>query len=538
MSIDSTPARSTQASPGTPELDALQLGHLRHIVRLSRQLPGDWSDMGPFDPTNEGDDAYRYQLAYMTYTLGLVQYHYLPAYRELLADTMSRLIAKMLRHDVWGYWELTSRGSKVMDPDLTRLVDGWVDPVIRKNVMYSGHLLMMVSLYDMLYRDGRYLAPGSLTFECRPPFRGLGPEDFPYDLPSLATVIAEQFALTDGLGCECEPNGVFVYCNQFPLLGLMHYDHAHGTDLSAPLMRSFKKAWGSRSGLFAPDSGQPLPVFFMVRQQLVIDEGTEDNKEAASAASWGPMLHVWEKDYVEQLYPAVRADVRRDTDWGYGVSLERFHRTHLEYQARPSTDLVDPMMLGVHTHGMLALLAAELGDDETRDGLLRHADAVMKPTWKQGGLFYPRCDDLDTEHYVTCTMGNALLAAARITPRDGLHSLYNKPWDDEDLADPQIVGVDFPHVLVLRAAYDRDTSRLLVRLAAGDGAPERAQFDVTNLEARAAVDVTVDGRTIGGVHADGSAHGRGVTRDAATGRLKLTIPLSQEPTEVVVAVLS
>ena len=28
-------------------LDDKALGHLRHIVNLSRQIPGDWSDMGP-----------------------------------------------------------------------------------------------------------------------------------------------------------------------------------------------------------------------------------------------------------------------------------------------------------------------------------------------------------------------------------------------------------------------------------------------------------------------------------------------------------
>mgnify|MGYP003408934663 FL=1 len=160
-------------------LDDKTLGHLRHVANLSRQMPNDWSDMGPYDPSQEGDDAYRYQLAYMTYALSLAQYHHTPAYRELWRDTMARLIGKMMRWEVWGYWELTSRGSKVLDPDMNALGEGWIDPVIRQNVMYSGHLLMMVGLYDMFYRDGRFDAPGSLTFQFRPVFRGMGPEDFP-----------------------------------------------------------------------------------------------------------------------------------------------------------------------------------------------------------------------------------------------------------------------------------------------------------------------------------------------------------------------
>lgn len=497
-----------------PRLDPLQWGHLRHIVRLSRQMPGDWSDMGPFDPTNEGDDAYRYQLAYMAYTLGLAQYHYLPCYRELLRETLAGLVRKMLRHDVWGYWELTSRGSKVMDPDLEVLVDGWVDPVIRKNVMYSGHLLMMASLYEMLYRDGRLFEPGSLTFECRPPFRGLGPQDFPYDLGSLAAVIEEQFAASGGVGCECEPNGIFVYCNQFPMLGLAHLDCVRGTEVAPRLMQEFREAWSRQSSLFSTDMSADLPVFLMVKQQEVVYEDSEDNKEAASVVSWGPFMHVWQKEYVEALYPQVLPRVRRTTDWGFGVSLEQFHRTHLEYQARPSMDLVDPMMLGVHNHGMLALLAAELGDVETRDGLLAHSDAVMNPTWKNGGLFYPRCDDLDTERYVTCVMGNGLLAAARINPRDGIHALYTRPWSDDDLNDPQLTGVAFPDVLVTAARFDRATRRLRVSLMPGDTPPTTASFAISGLDAGRPISLLLDGVPQAG-------HGW----DQATGDLRVDVPL-------------
>jgi hypothetical protein len=32
-------------------LDDKTLGHLRHMVNLSRQIPNDWSDMGPYDPS-------------------------------------------------------------------------------------------------------------------------------------------------------------------------------------------------------------------------------------------------------------------------------------------------------------------------------------------------------------------------------------------------------------------------------------------------------------------------------------------------------
>jgi hypothetical protein len=518
-------AQSLGPNPSGFGLSADQLGHLRHTIRLSRQLPGDWSDMGPFDPTNEGDDAYRYQLAYMAYTLAVAQYHCVPSYKELYRDTFRRLIHKMLRHDVWAYWELTSRGSKVMNPDLQVLEEGWVDPVSSKNIMYSGHLLMMVSLYEMLYRDGYFSEPGSLTFECRPPFRGLGPQDFVYDFHSLAKVIAEQFASSHGLGCECEPNGVFVYCNQFPLLGLLNYDYLYGTDLARPLMNRFKKEWGSKSNLFDLERTDDLPVFYAVAQDEVISEGSDDNKEAASVISWGPMLHVWEPDYVEALYPDVLPRVLKKTAHGHSVWLESFHRTHLEYQASPGLDRVDPMMLGVHNHGMLALLAAELGDTQTRDELLRHADARMNPTWKDGGLFYPRCDDLDTESYVTCVMGNALLGAARIVPKNGISALFNAPWGDDQVNAPELIGIDFPSVQVLRAATVAD--RMLITLSTNGHEGRNTVLHVTNLRDRLPVTVMVDGAAVGTVDGSSSTSGD-VEWDADSGVIHLPVMISSE----------
>ena len=116
-------------------------------------------------------------------------------------------------------------------------------------------------------------------------------------------------------------------------------------------------------------------------------------------------------------------------------------------------DLVDPMMLGVHTHGMLGLLAAEMGDEETKAGLLAHADNAMNPTWKEGGLFYPRCDDLKTESYVTCVTGNALIAATRLVTKNGLSDLLNRPWGKKELEAPTINGIPYPEALVSRAVH-------------------------------------------------------------------------------------
>lgn len=110
-------------------LDKRQLGQLAFIRRLALQLPGDWSHMGAEEPGQGGFDAYRYQLAMMSYALAIAQHHYTPAWRNGHRETSRRLIDKMLRFDVWSCWELTSRGARVTEPGLVVLRPGSIDAV-------------------------------------------------------------------------------------------------------------------------------------------------------------------------------------------------------------------------------------------------------------------------------------------------------------------------------------------------------------------------------------------------------------------------
>ena len=513
-------------------LDDRTIAHLRHIMNLSRQQPGDWSDMGPYDPSQEGDDAYRYQLAYMAYGLALAQYHHTPAYRELWKDTIARLIEKMMRWEVWGYWELTSRGSKVLDPDLTALGDGWIDPVMRQNVMYSGHLLAMVSMYDMLYRDGRYDEEGSLTFRFRPVFRGMGPEDFPYDHGKLVRAIHAEFERNDFLGCECEPNAVFVYCNQFPLLGFMHYDHTHGTSYADETVPKFKQRWQQHTTMFGDEPDADLPIFFRKRQNDFIYEESADNNEGITAVAWASVMHAWLPEYVEMVYPRARDQILRHMDDGtLAVNLTGYYDKYLEYQRNPGHHATDPMMVGVHIFGTLALAAAEVGDHETLHGLLEYADRQMNPTWKNGGVFYPRNDDLSSPGYVTALVGNALLASARLCPQDGFRQLYEQPWTAEVLERPELCDVDHPAVLVKEAVWIEDGSGIRVRLIPGAVGAEQQSVTIARLCGAQRFTITIEGGPVLVVGIDNpraASHDVDAQFDAPAGRLDLSLQLRRE----------
>ena len=127
----------------------------------------------------------------------------------------------------------TSQASNLFDPDLKTLRTPWSDPVMKENIMYSGHLLLMTSLYAMLFDDDEFEQPGSLTFHWRhwawvlgkhpaehfyiPNTNVLSPQDFSYDNRSLQEVIFRQMEENDWVGVCCEPNAVFVICNQYPV---------------------------------------------------------------------------------------------------------------------------------------------------------------------------------------------------------------------------------------------------------------------------------------------------------------------------------
>lgn len=200
-----------------PKLSKEQLGHLRHFHNLVSQVDGEWHHMGTQEPMQEFLDAYRYQLATMAYAVALTHYHHQPALRGVYKPLFRRIIHKMLRREVWGYWFTTSLGGVTTDPSLKELRKPWADPIVKENIMYSGHLLLMVSLYAMLFDDDEFEKEGSLVFNWNPLFYGLGSETFTYDTQSLQDAILREMERNGWVGVCCEPNAVFVVCNQFPV---------------------------------------------------------------------------------------------------------------------------------------------------------------------------------------------------------------------------------------------------------------------------------------------------------------------------------
>lgn len=425
------------AARDLPRLDAPQLGQLAFIDRLARQLPSDWVHMGSEEPGQGGFDAYRYQLAMMSYALSLAQYHYTPAWRERPMATSRKLIDKMLQFDVWGFWELTSRGFRGLEPDLTALRESMLDPVWRQNVMYSGHLFQMVAAHQMLFDDASFDKAGSILFDYSPVARGMGPQRFEYDIHRLAEVLVDQFRLNGWRGIECEPNAIFPECNQHPMLGFALYDARHGTDRFKQIAPRFREQY-DRLGYLDQATGSVM-AYYLVKQDEVV------RHDSAWSDGWtGTFLHGWHRAEPEATYPRQRA--RFITRLPDGTATVRGRQGDGTYS---------------HGHGFMAALAAELGDTDTQRAMLSYADRYWEPVWEGAALRYPRHDAYrrpddaaDVWRRVQPLTGNGLIALARMGGKDRLFTMFDQPFDASHFARTRLAGIDYPAIQVARAAHD------------------------------------------------------------------------------------
>ena len=479
-----------------PALSTQQMGHVRHMINLANQLDGDWSMMGE-TPSGDNFDAYQFQIAFAAYALAVAHYHYTPAHRDLYQYVSAKLIKKMIYKDVWDYWAQMSKFEYVATDDGSKLAYteddwyGWIDPNIRQNIMYSGHLLQMVGLHEMLFDDRRYDAKGALTFRFAPVEYGEDPIEIKYDHDRLAKVIYDQFVEVDFRGIECERGSVYTECNQHPILGLMHYDLKHATQFAPVVQREFKKTIAKRHYV-SPETHTTM-FYLDVKKDMVIPA------TYAWGDGWnGHAHHVWDKQLIENIYPhqrklyipsMFRGEPREDMGWTASFDF-----------------------------GWFALLASEVGDTDTVQAMADYADAHFQPTWKDGGYYYPHTSDYqenfarDDEGFIaniSPITGNVLIGFTRVNPQDGLWKIYNRPWDAAHFAEPFVSNVEFLEANVTQAVFDAKRDALIVNLAPGPVKSEATSFTVRQLDPMKTYVLIKDGQPLGEIRRSDHAQAPG-----------------------------
>ena len=435
-----------------PELDDLQAATLQGILNRAAQLPGDWSGMmGPTGGRQEDFGAIRYQLAFMSDALAFTHAFRLPAAPAVFKRPFELLIDKMLHSDTWFFWRDISRGGHPLNLSLGEMKSEW-DPMVRDNIMYSAYVQTMSLMYHHLFNDDKYSQAGALTVGYSSPAWSAN-ESFKYDERSLNDHLYWLMVEKGYLGIACEPNCVFLICNQPPIIGFRLHDMLYGGDLAGEVSAGWLKAWEEFGGIYQEGGEGSFKALVMEKERVNVPAMTPtmDFWLANLMNSWNPKL-------IQEQYPILLEKWAKEGPDGtlWVPWVDPFAGIDMDVPASMTAPAQDM--------GWAAACASEVGDTETVNRLLAYADRFMHPAWENGGLYHKRCDDMYDADGNFCNMdpmtGNALFPLARLNVPNGRKRIYEGEWADGQHFDkPAIVDMS-PGLDVRRAWFDDDRNAL------------------------------------------------------------------------------
>jgi hypothetical protein len=487
-----------------PSLSVEALATLNHFHSIAAQAQGDWSGMGIESVDQHGDDGFHMQLPYMLYALAVAQHSKTPAYRELYKASMNGLIEKMKRNEVWDYWEKFSTGEDHYDEAHHHLVrKPEADPIKTANVMYSGHILPMLAMYEMFYRDGRWSAPDAFTLERLTPAAGF--ERFPWDMDSVQRNTVRQFVESDYLGLECYVDTIFpTTCLLFPLHGLIHYDHLKGTKVARDVISKHVNAWRRISTLYHMDKiGRTPYVLEPSRHSVGLSDSVAFGKTQ--------FMNVFAPEYTRAAYPFWRKSLF-DLD-ANGMLIPKPDSSRGEIpldNTQPMTPRREKDNYPPNLTGSIEQLAhkvppaaLEVGDASLAAAALRYANHHNPPVWSNGELYYERNDEHGTPRFLN-RRASILLGSGHVWSENAYRNIYDKPWGKTELEAPEVQSVDYPNVLVSQAYHDPRRDALHVTILPHGIVPSsqrpkalETSFRVVRLDPRKRYVVLRDGQATG-----------------------------------------
>ena len=224
---------------------------LEHVTGpLSAMEEKEWWDIGG---KQHGLFAKRYHIAFCGYAAAALGLRGDASARAAAGRILGRCITRYLARDVWAYsMSKNCWGRKPWAPD----------PCFRENVMYTGHLLQLLALYETFTGDTRYWKDGfDFTWDAR--------HRVHYDVQKLIDVTVWQMRNGPNGGVTCEPNLMFFPCNNHPHFALALFARlGHGNwrkdarrweawaleNFLGPLLGggAFNLVYEVRSGIFYP----------------------------------------------------------------------------------------------------------------------------------------------------------------------------------------------------------------------------------------------------------------------------------------------
>ena len=266
------------------------LAWLEHVTgTLEDNEEREWWDIGG---TQHGIFAKRYNIAFAGYAAAAVGMRGDAVVRGRVGKVLGNCFERMLKTDVWAYSQSKNYwGQKPWAPD----------PCYRENVMYTGHLLHLLALYELFTGDRRY-------------HRGGGGWDFVwkdgrkvhYDVEKLIGATVEQMRKGPNGGVACEPGLMFFPCNCHPHAALAIFRKLGYGEWSQDAARWEK--WALSHYLSPAFGGGEINLVYHVRGNFMYPRGQ------AGLDGWSLLWYeAWASD--RRIAAALWRRVRERIDW-------------------------------------------------------------------------------------------------------------------------------------------------------------------------------------------------------------------------------
>lgn len=298
--------------------------------------------------------AKRYNIAFAGYAAAALGMRGTDEERRTVGKILGNCIERILKRDVWAYSQSKKYwGAKPWAPD----------PCYRENVMYTGHLLQLLALYETFTGDRKYWTNG---FD----FVWSKEKSVHYDVQKLIDVTVEQMRANKYCGITCEPGLLFFPCNNHPNYAFRLFQKLGHGDWTADSRRWEAWALGHyQSPLFG---GGALNLVYHVPSGLFYPRGQ------SGLDAWSLL---WYEPWAEKRETALAL-------WQKALAKLDWNELDEASDAKPgSGGCCDPQPAPVSVKAVFLAAAARACDDPTTaERLEKTLDA--KYLVRTNGLYY------------------------------------------------------------------------------------------------------------------------------------------------------
>lgn len=388
------------------------------------------------DEKQLGLDSYRYSLAFMAYASGAMVYK-TPAYRELTAKILDDSIQKLIEKKVWDFIKV------YWDEEPT-----YPDPVAWENIMYSGHLMQIIALYESITGDMKYSTEGW-------DFVWDDDTKIHYDANKLMEVVFKQVESDETGGVPCEPDTIFIICNDHPQNAFLLYDSIHGTNYQS-LSEKWRK-WMEENGALPHHKGKEYLKISYLRDRKMWTTGFGTPGSDGWALAW---MYPWTSNpkFVCDGWESMRDNKLWKKDKEGGAYMKATATSKIFGVDEDSSTSFYPLV-----------------EKQCREQASSRVDMVYEFFEAKFGRLADFDGDGINESYLydteprTRLWVTANLAAAMMTDGDSLRRMYREPFFKAHENEPFVKHVDYPAIWVKEAAYRAEDKTLVFTLLRGDG---------------------------------------------------------------------